>query len=190
MEKITLSEIEPAVFSDESERRALADHLQTTEMALNHYRIEPGEGLPGGLHAHLDQEEVFIVREGTLTFETMQGNITVEESEAIRFAPGEFQSGRNETDSDLVVLAIGAPRETSDVRIPVECPACGFETLRLDFSGERLTFDCPDCPAHHTPRDCPECGHDDLRLSHDEQTGTVVICQGCGTDFERPPLEE
>ena len=32
----------------------------------------------------------------------------------------------------LEVFALGAPRETEDIRIPAECPECSHANLRLD----------------------------------------------------------
>lgn len=58
----------------------------------------------------MDQEELFIVLAGTAAFETMDGTITVDTGEAIRFAPGEFHSGANAANEELVALAVGVPR--------------------------------------------------------------------------------
>lgn len=189
MERITISDIEPVAVGERSQRRGLAERLGTTDVALNHYRVAPGEGLPGGLHAHMDQEELFYLLAGALRFETMSGEVGVEAGEAIRFAPGEFQSGTNESASEAVVLAIGAPRETEDIRIPAACPDCGHATLRLDTEGE-LSFRCPDCASVYVPRGCPDCGHDDLRFTLGERSRPAVVCQDCGSTFEHPPLRQ
>jgi hypothetical protein len=138
----------------------------------------------------MDQEEVFIVLEGTATFETMDGPVTVDQGEAIRFAPGEFQSGKNEGDNDLVLLALGAPRNTEDVRIPVDCPDCHHQSLRLEYADGALSFVCPGCEAEHIPRSCPECGHADLRVTLDDTSRTVVVCQTCDSVFDSPPLRD
>ena len=188
MEKVTVSGVEPDGIGEESARRGLSESLGTSNIAINHYRVAPGEGLPGGLHAHMDQEEVFAVIEGEATFETMDGDITVNEGEVIRFAPKEFQSGVNESDGLLVVLAIGAPRSTEDVRIPVDCPECGDSTLRLNSNETDVVFLCPNCDTTHIPRDCPQCGHPDLRVTLNETNCIVAICSDCGTEFDRPPL--
>ncbi len=144
----------PTTIGTASERHGLSGPLGTTNIAITHYRLAPGKGLPGGLHTHMDQEEVFVVLEGTATFETLDGEFTVREREAIRFAPGEYQSGRNDHDRDAVLLALGAPRETTDIRIPLECPDCGHGNLRLD-TNDGLTFDCPGCGSDHVPRGLP-----------------------------------
>lgn len=190
MEKIAIADLEPDALGTDSARRSLSEPLGTTDIAINQYRLVPGESLPGGLHAHMDQEEVFVVTEGEATFETMDGPVTVGEWEAIRFAPGEFQSGTNGSGSELEMIALGAPRDTKDVRIPVGCPACDHDTLRLEFSGSGLTFVCPGCGAEHVPRACPACGHADLRVTLDGTSRPVVACQECGAQFDSPPLRD
>lgn len=204
MEKVTIDSRKPHVFEEGPDRYGLSEPLETSDMAINYYRVAPGEGFPSGLHTHMDQEEVFVVIDGEATFETLapqsgadcangktvseDGEIVVGEGEAIRFAPGEFQSGKNESDGELAVLAMGAPRDSEDIRIPADCPQCHHDDLRLDTDKDGLSFVCPDCEAEHFPQDCPECGHDDLRITLDEAAKTVVICQDCGTIFENPPL--
>jgi len=190
MERVTISETDAVEVGDGSVRRGCTEPLGLTDLALNQYRLAPGDGLPGGVHTHMDQEEVFVVLEGTATFETTDGEVRVSESEAVRFGPGEFQSGKNEGDTDLVVLALGAPRETEDTRIPVACPECDHETLRLE-TGEQLTFVCPGCDTAYTPQDCPNCGHETLRVTlSGDGSHTVVVCQGCDSEFDRPPLRD
>jgi mannose-6-phosphate isomerase-like protein (cupin superfamily) len=171
-------------------RYRLSEALETDEMAINHYRIPPGDGLPAGLHAHLDQEEVFVVLEGEATFETLPprdgdgsgtaggsaddglpdeaGEVTVEAGEAIRVAPGEFQSGHNDADEDLIVLALGAPPDSEDVRLP---------------------FSCPDCGAEHRPAPCLDCDGSDLEATLGEDR-VVVACRDCGAAFDEPPLRD
>lgn len=188
MENVTVSGVDSAVLGEESARRGLSEPLGTSDMAINHYRIAPGEGLPGGLHAHIDQEEVFSVIEGEATFETMDGTVSIGEGELVRFAPGEFHSGENASDSDLVVIAIGAPRPTEDVRIPVDCPECGNNTLCLESCESDLELRCSNCDATHIPRDCPQCSHPDLRVTLDAAICPVVRCQGCSAEFGHPPV--
>lgn len=188
MEKVSLEGIDPDLPSEGIYRRRLSDSLDTSDLALNHYRIAPGQGFPGGLHAHMDQEEVFVVLRGAATFETMDGDVTVGQNQAIRFSRGEFQSGRNAGDEDLVALAIGAPRDTEDVRIPAECPDCGHEDLRLDWDEEGLSFQCPACETEYTPEECPECGDGDLRLTIAEPGRTEVVCADCDATMDAPPI--
>jgi len=194
MEKTSIDDIDSDEFGD-SERRRVAERVGADEMAINHYRVAPGEGLPAGLHAHMDQEEVFIVLAGTARFETLDGEISVEDGEIIRFAPGEYQSGFNGGTEQLEILALGAPKDSEDVRLPIECLNCSHDNLRFDFSDGEMTFVCPDCDSEFTPEPCPDCGSENLQVtliddveSSDPQTG--VQCENCDAVFDSPPLRE
>lgn len=145
MEHVSIDDIESSAFGRDVDRRGLSDPLGTTDLALNRYRLDPGERFTSDLHAHMDQEEVFVVVEGEATFETPDGEVTVEEDEAVRFAPGEFQSGKNDADAELVAFALGAPRDTEDVRISRECPDCGHGNVRLIPNEDGFGLQCPEC---------------------------------------------
>ena len=188
MKKAAIDDVEPDSLGANSSRRKLSDIVGTSELTLNYYCLAPGEGFPGGLHAHMDQEEVFVVLDGEATFETMGGEVTVEKGEVIRFPPGEFQSGENKSNNELTALALGAPRKTSDIRIPADCPGCGYDNLRLNAGKAGISFVCPSCESKHIPRDCPHCSHADLTITR-RDGHTVTICQNCESVFENPPLE-
>lgn len=153
MEHIITDEIEsePEGSSDVV-RRNLADALSATDVAINLFELEPGEVFAGGLHAHLDQEEIFYVMDGTTTFETKESAaeestiLKVRAGEVVRFPPGEFQQGRNESDENVVALAIGAPKDSVEGRVPRTCSECG-ESPYMDTIIEdgRLLVQCPTC---------------------------------------------
>ncbi|GAA0450499.1 cupin domain-containing protein [Halococcus dombrowskii] len=160
MESVRIRDVGPSPTETGAERRTLADPLGTTDIAINHYVLEPGERFAASLHAHPDQEEVFVVLAGEATFETRSSGepsanereITVGENEAIRFAPGEFQTGRNTTDERVVALALGAPRDSEEVRIAripeigeIACTYCSRGDMRVRNTGTDLV--CPDCEA-------------------------------------------
>ncbi|MFC7195594.1 hypothetical protein ACFQL4_14785 [Halosimplex aquaticum] len=115
-------------------------------------------GVPSGLHTHADQEEIFLVVDGTATFETLPESdppsdpadpprtgreVTVDAGEAVRFAPGEYQSGYNRGETDLLAFAVGAPRESTDVRVPVRCPECGGADLGWTPAATRCRSSVP-----------------------------------------------
>ncbi|WP_137283374.1 cupin domain-containing protein [Halorussus salinisoli] len=202
MERVTIGEVEPADFGDGVDRRRLSDPLGATGLAVVHYRIPPDEGFPSGLHAHGDQAEIFVVLDGEATFETLAperddaDEITLTEGEAVRFAPGEYQSGRNDADCDLVALALGAPRDSDDVRIPLDCPECGHDYLRPEADEDGPLLVCPDCGTANVPGGCPDCGTE-MRVtlgesdaaasdSPSEDPETLVVCPDCGTEAESP----
>lgn len=146
---------EPHPMGVNHDRRVVSDALGTEDVAIVHYTLDPGEQLSGGLHTHHDQEELFYVLSGTATFEVGpagDGEVVVEAGEAIRFASGEFQCGRNEADEPLVALAVAAPGTQHDweqIESPAPCPACDAIT-----------------PHYVQP---PE-------------DGFVIVCRECGTE--------
>jgi uncharacterized cupin superfamily protein len=151
VETISLSDVDPDPYDDElhTDRRDLTGPLGTGDVALVRYVLAPGERFSGSVHTHMDQEEVFVILEGEATFETPSGTQRVAAGEAVRFGPGEFQSGYNAGDTDCVALAIGAPRDSEDVRVTsipvldedVSCPDCGNDSMRI---GEDALV-CPSC---------------------------------------------
>jgi uncharacterized cupin superfamily protein len=145
MERIKIDDVEPSAFGRDVDRRGLSDPLGTTDFAINRYRLDPDERFSGSLHAHMDQEEVFVVVDGEAAFETTDGEVTVSDGEAVRFAPGEFQSGKNDADEPLVAFAMGAPRDTEDVRVPQECPDCEHENMRAIPADDGFDLRCPEC---------------------------------------------
>lgn len=148
MEHVTVDAVDT---HEEMDRRDLTGALGTTDFAINHYHLAPGEGFSGGLHTHLDQEEVFYVLSGTATFDVAEEpledpeSVDVAAGEVVRFAPGEYQTGQNEGEGDVEALAFGAPKETTDVRVPGPCPECENESLALTFAGGEMGTECPEC---------------------------------------------
>ena len=126
--------------------KRLTEPLGLEEMALNYYELEPGDSFSGGMHTHTNQEEAFYVLEGTATFETVDGTREVGPGEAVRFAPGEYQEGRNEGDRRVRALAFGAPQESGEVRVPLACRECGgSDYLVSHVHEEGITLECPEC---------------------------------------------
>jgi len=145
--------VDDADAHEELDRRGLTEPLGTSDLAINHYQLAPGEGFSSGLHTHLDQEEVFYVISGTATFDVADEplddpeRVEVGAGEAIRFAPGEYQTGTNEGDGDVEALALGGPKESTDVRVPGPCPSCENDALALTFEGGEMGTECPECGA-------------------------------------------
>lgn len=139
-----------------SVRRAISPALDASDVALVRYKLEPGDSLSGGLHTHYDQEEIFYTQNGSVSFTVVEEpggereEVSVEAGEIIRFGPGEFQTGRNESDSVARVLAIGAPGTRHDddqIGSLVDCRECNAETAHsvsfLEDGGMELT--CSEC---------------------------------------------
>lgn len=135
--------------------RSVTDSLDIDGFEWNYYRAAPGETLSVCYHAHPDEEEIFHVVEGTATFETEQGKISVDAGEVVRFEPGEFQHGFNETDEQLTVLAFSAPREPEIGGI-IECPHCGerdHPRAETTADGTNRLFFCTVCGAEVNRKD-------------------------------------
>jgi len=149
MEKVRIEDIDcrpgPAAV-----KRPLTDALGASDVALNYYELTPGESFAYGYHRHESQEEIFIVQQGRVTFETETGDVSVEAGAVIRFAPGEFQRGVNEGDERVVAFAVGAPQARGDTEIRRECDACSERTSHTvertdDKQGTRAR--CLNCDA-------------------------------------------
>jgi uncharacterized cupin superfamily protein len=128
----------------------LTDLLGTRDLALNYYELAPGDSFAYGYHAHADQEEVFYVQAGTVTFRTVEGDVAVGPDELVRFGPGEYQRGVNEGDGRVVALALGAPRESGETDIRRYCGDCDAETSQEpDFRADRavVVLECTECGA-------------------------------------------
>ncbi|GAA0294670.1 cupin domain-containing protein [Halarchaeum salinum] len=127
---------------------ALTDALGASDLALNYYELEPGESTAYGYHSHENQEEIFYVQSGELTFRTADDDVTVGAGELVRFGPGEFQRSRNTGDETAVVLAMGAPQDAGETVTRRECADCGGETLHeveLGDDGDEVLVRCRDC---------------------------------------------
>jgi len=157
MEKVSVDDVEPQAMGSEIDRRGLTDPLGNSDLAINRYVLDPGEAFSGGLHTHLDQEEVFYVIDGEATFEYRTDpageseTVTVGPHEAVRFAPGDYQQGRNEGDEQVVAIALGAPRNSTEGRVAQPCPDCDSDALALAQSEEGMVLQCPDCGAEMAP---------------------------------------
>lgn len=126
----------------------LTEALGATGLALNYYERASGEHIGDCYHRHHKQEEVFYVLSGTATFETEDGDVEVDAGELIRFAPGEWQQGRNDGGDRLVVLALGAPRSDEPMDLRRTCPSCEERTPAVpEESDGEVVFYCEVCGA-------------------------------------------
>ncbi|WP_277554790.1 cupin domain-containing protein [Halobaculum limi] len=149
MNHIVIDAVDPVVSTSPADTvRVLTEPLETESMAVNVFDLTPGDTIGYGLHRHLDQEEVFYVVDGRVTFETDGDDISVEAGEIIRFAPGEFQLGHNTGDGRARVFALGAPRDTEEVEYLIDCDVCGERTVQAPEVSEAdrtVTIRCTEC---------------------------------------------
>jgi uncharacterized cupin superfamily protein len=147
MEKITIDDLDNWM-APASVKRPVGSELGAEHLAMNYYELGPGESFSFGYHAHGDQEEIFYVIEGTATFETETGDVDVESGEVIRFSPGEFQRGTNETDETVRAIAVGAPADAGELTLLRKCESCGErteQTIEPTDDGEALVTLCVGC---------------------------------------------
>lgn len=126
----------------------LTDALGLANVAVNYYELEPGDSFAYGYHAHEDQEEVFYVESGAVTFRTANGDIDVGPDELVRFAPGEYQRGVNRGDERVVALALGAPQDAGATEIIRDCDVCDGEMpqeLELTDDQDAILARCTEC---------------------------------------------
>lgn len=130
MERVRLDDVDPSPVRES--RRSLSTALGTTDFAVSHYTVPPGDVFSGSLHTHYDQEEVFIIIEGTTSFERREGSIDVPAGEAVRFDRGDFQRGYNAGDEPVSAIVLGAPGAHHDLgqsKALIECSSCCERTL-------------------------------------------------------------
>ena len=127
METARIDELD-RLASAASVKRSVGTALGTEGLAMNYYELAPGESLSFGYHAHADQEEVYYVQSGTVTFETEAGEVVVDAGSVARSPPGEFKRGANAGEERAVVLSLGVPKAMGETEIRRECPACGERT--------------------------------------------------------------
>ncbi|WP_435359909.1 cupin domain-containing protein [Haloarchaeobius sp. DFWS5] len=147
MKKVTVDDVNSRM-GPAAVKRPLTDALGATDLALNYFELAPGDSLGFGYHSHGAQEEVFYVQTGTVTFETEDGDVTVEAGEVVRFGPGESQLGTNEGDERVTLLAIGAPQEAGELHMVRACSECGERTpqdIALTDERDAVVTTCVEC---------------------------------------------
>lgn len=149
MKRVTIDDVEhPPTISPASVLRPLSRPLELTDVSINYFELAPGESFGFDYHRHRDQEELFYVQAGTATFWTEDGEVEVHAGEVVRFAPGEFQLGRNAGEERVRALAIGAPGETTEIEYLRPCGECGEATIQTPaVDREAMVFEirCEAC---------------------------------------------
>lgn len=108
-----------------SEKLELDEAVGATAFGVNLFTAQPGEQLPWGFHRHPDHEELFLVLEGTVVFETPETEYQVGADEAFFVPKNHRQRAHAVGDKPARVVAIGAPKTDDDTIIEEECSECG-----------------------------------------------------------------
>lgn len=101
-------------------RRSISDEADLGLLAAAIYEIAPGEQLSRSYHYHDQREELFFVREGTLTVETPEGEYVVDAGEFFAAHPKSPHRPHNpdSATNPVVVVGIGAP--ATDIAHPYD----------------------------------------------------------------------
>jgi mannose-6-phosphate isomerase-like protein (cupin superfamily) len=102
------------------------DLLAETDMMTFHMHCYGPKGGENGLHAHVDEDHLFVVLQGEAQFSGMDGMLPVlKKNQALMLPKGCFYSFSNEGDEPLVMIRFGA----MDKKLPGE---------RLDPEGKPI----------------------------------------------------
>lgn len=149
MEHVVLTDVTmPPTISPASVLKPLGRDLGTEHVAINYFELSPGDAFGFDYHRHGDQEEIFGILEGTATFATETGDVEVAGGEAIRCGPGEFQLGSNRGDRRVRAVALGGPRETTEIEYKRRCGHCAQDTIQgtaIDRAARVVTLTCQSC---------------------------------------------
>jgi quercetin dioxygenase-like cupin family protein len=88
---------------------SLRSQLGVTTFGMNQIVLEPRQR--GRIHRHREQEEVYLVLEGTLTLVVEGEDHVLERGEVVRVAPSVRRQMVNRGPARLVLLALGGANE-------------------------------------------------------------------------------
>lgn len=89
------------------EKQFVSRALGCKGVGLSYLRCRPGEGATY-VHRHRVQEEVFVVLKGTGTIILDGKRISMPEGTIVRVSPTVYRAIGNDSDKDVIVMALGA----------------------------------------------------------------------------------
>ena len=176
MEKLSVDDVESDGMGA-ADRRGLSEPLNTSDLAINYYHLQPGEGFSGGLHAHMDQEELFFVIDGEATFELPDETVTVGEREAIeRDTRVDVGTGADEYSLALVIVHVDGDKLLAEEvgRDHVVHP-CRLEQNVTRVLGPGVAVDCFAAPNPVESRIAAGSLDARKRLDHPLADGPVLV---------------
>jgi quercetin dioxygenase-like cupin family protein len=108
----------------------LAKQLEASQVSARLWRLTPGQA--STKHRHTDQEELYVLLEGTGRMRIGEESLTLQPRASLLVEPGTVRQLFNDTDADQLWLVFGAPPESV--------------TSTLEMSEELLAFMYPDGP--------------------------------------------
>jgi quercetin dioxygenase-like cupin family protein len=91
------------------ENTNLATQLEAAGLGFRLWRLRPGQA--STRHKHLEEEEIYLVLEGTGRMRVGDEALTLEPLSAVLVEPGTVRQVFNDTDEDALWLVAGAPPE-------------------------------------------------------------------------------
>ena len=107
----------------------LGKQLEASALGARLWRLEPGQA--STRHRHREQEELYLLLEGTGRIRVDGDLLTLERGDALLVDPGTLRQVFNDTGADALWLVVGAPPEAANT---------------LEMSEETLAFMYPDGP--------------------------------------------
>ncbi len=90
----------------------LAKQLEATKLSARLWRLEPGQA--STRHLHLEQEELYILLEGSGRVRVDEELLILEPLDALLVQPDSVRQLFNDTDVDQLWLVAGAPQELAN----------------------------------------------------------------------------
>ena len=116
------------------ENTDLAKQLEASSLGARLWRLRPGQA--STRHRHREQEELYVVMEGTGRMRVDDEALTLQTGSAVLVGPGSVRQVFNDTQDEALWLVAGAPPEAANT---------------LEMSEEELEFLYPDGPKAMPP---------------------------------------
>jgi len=111
------------------ENTDLGAQLEATRLGARLWRLAPGQA--STRHRHLEQEELYVLLEGTGRMRVDEEPLTIEPLDAVLVGPDSVRQVFNDTDDEALWLVVGAPPELANT---------------LEMSEDQLAHMYPDGP--------------------------------------------
>jgi len=107
----------------------LGDQLEAQSLGARLWRLAPGQA--STRHRHREQEEIYVLLEGTGRMRVDDDLLTIGRLDAVLVEPGSARQVFNDTEDEQLWLVFGAPPELANT---------------LEMSEEQLRYSYPDGP--------------------------------------------
>jgi uncharacterized cupin superfamily protein len=111
------------------ENTDLGRQLEARQLGARFWRLKPGQA--STRHRHLDQEELYLLVEGSGRIRVDDDLLTLKPLDTVLVEPGSVRQVFNDTDADQLWFVAGAPPEAANT---------------LEMSAEQLAAMYPDGP--------------------------------------------